>query len=432
MGGRTEEDDASIKEGIMTQKRLLAISFLAGFVLWTAPSVRPSAFQPAELESLSFAKEGPAVAVSVHILGEFGNEAFTLREPDRLVIDVSPVEKISAAEQVEINAGGVLQVRTGRFQAAVARLVFDLDGPDVLYRIDRTPEGLKVTLWKEGEPALKADEMAPGAPVPQAQPEGGVPAAPQPAPVAALPQKPAEKPAERSAPAVPAEKAPERGYFALLGGGIGTFLSSESSFFRSFSVDGRQGTAESIYKPKLNTPAVLSFGKYVRLQEMNIKLGIDVEYWNFKSDGSHVFTVPHPFLADTDRTLEANNSFRSYFTAVSAFALVRVYAKEKLTVLVGPEIGFITGKYKFLDTIDIADAPPYTEAELSIRELTYKDLKASSLLAGLRVGFDYTLSSKLLLVLDLKMMYASPEIGELSNKIGLSQAGAVIGIQYNF
>ena len=49
----------------MTRKRLLAISLLAGLVLWTAPGVRPSAFQAAELESLSFAKEGPAVAVSV-------------------------------------------------------------------------------------------------------------------------------------------------------------------------------------------------------------------------------------------------------------------------------------------------------------------------------------------------------------------------------
>jgi len=414
----------------MTRKRLLAISLLAGFVLWAAPGVRPSALQAAELESISFAKEGPAVAVVVRIDGEFGNEAFTLREPDRLVIDISPIEGIAAAEAVEINECGVLRVRTGRFQASVARMVFDLDGPSVRYWIDRTAEGLKITLWKEGEPALRTDELAPGAQAPQVQPKTKteVPAETPPAPIAAPP----EKHVERSIPTFGAKEAPERGFFALLGVGIGTFLSSESTFTRSFPVDARQGTAESIYKPKLNIPAVLSFGRYVHLQEMNIKLGLDFEYWNFKSDGAHVFTVPHPFLADTDRTLEATNSFGSYFTAISAYALVRVFTNGNLTVLAGPEIGLVFGKYKFLDTIDIADAPPYTEAELSIRELTYADLSASSPLAGLRVGFDYKLSSKLSLVLDIKATYVSPEIGKLANKLGLSQAGAVIGIQYNF
>ncbi len=189
---------------------------------------------------------------------------------------------------------------------------------------------------------------------------------------------------------------------------------------------------ESVYTPKLNTPAALSFGRYVRLQEMNIKLGLDLEYWNFKSEGAHTFTVPHPFLADTDRTLDQTNSFRSYFTAFSAFALVRVFTNDTLTVAVGPELGFASGKYKFLDVIDIADGPPYTEAELDIREITYADQSASSLLAGLRAEFEYTLSAKLSLILDVKATYFSPEIGELSNKIGLSQAGVLLGIQYNF
>ena len=50
----------------------------------------------------------------------------------------------------------------------------------------------------------------------------------------------------------------------------------------------------------------------------------------------------------------------------------------------------------------------------------------------MRASFEYELSSKLSLVLDVKAIYFSPEIGELSNKIGLSQAGAILGIQYNF
>jgi hypothetical protein len=405
----------------MKRKRLFAVSLMAGLVLWAAPGLRPSALQASDVESISFAKEGPTVTVAVRIRGKFGNEAFTLRQPERLVIDVSPVDGISTPPQIEIAAGGVLRVRTGRFQADVARIVFDLEGPGVKYRIDRTAEGLRITFWKEGERALKPDE----------KPAAAEPPPTPPAPIAVPETRPTQPPAVTPAP-VAASEEPEKGFFVLLGGGVGTFLSPESTFTRSFPINGKQGTAESIYKPKLNTPAVLSFGRYVRLQDMSIKLGLDLEYWNFKNDGAHLFTVPHPFLADTDRTVEATNSFRSYFTAVSAFGLVRVFTNGALTVLAGPEFGFVFGKYKFLDTIDIADAPPYTEAEVSVRELTYAGKTASSLLAGLRAGFEYALSAKLSLILDIKAAYVSPEIADLLNKLGLSQASAVIGIQYSF
>ena len=419
----------------MTRKRLLAVSLMAGLVLGAASGLHPSALQASDLESISFVKEGPSVAVAVRIRGEFGNEAFTLREPERLVIDVSPVDGISAPPQIEIAAGGVLRVRTGRFQADVARIVFDLDGPGVLYRIDRTADGLKITFWKEGASAPKAEERAPVVPAPPAPAKAAPrkPAETPPAHVAAPVAAPPAQPAAMFAP-VPAGDGTDRGFFVLLGGGVGTFLSSGSVFTRAFTVNETQaeGTAESTYKPKLNTPAVLSFGRYARLQDMSIKLGLDVEYWNFKTDGAHVFTVPHPFLADADRTVEATNSFRSYFTAVSVFGLVRVFTNAALTVLAGPELGYVFGKYKFLDVINIADATPYTEAEVSIREVTYADKTASSLLAGIRAEFEYALSSKLSLVLDIKAAYVSPEIADLSNKLGLSQVGAVIGIQYNF
>ncbi|HEX2696045.1 MAG TPA: hypothetical protein VHP61_09840, partial [Acidobacteriota bacterium] len=209
---------------------------------------------------------------------------------------------------------------------------------------------------------------------------------------------------------------------------------SGSVFTQTFTVSETQaqGTAESTYKPKLNTPAVLNFGRYIRFQDMSVKLGLDVEYWNFKNDGTYVFTVPNPVVADGARTLNQANSFRSYFTSVSAFGLVRVFKNGALTILAGPELGYVFGKYKFLDVIDIEDNAPYTETDASIREVTFADKTASSLLAGVRAEFEYALSAKLSIVLDLKAAYVSPEIAELSNKLGLSQAGAVIGIQYKF
>ena len=358
----------------------------------------------------------------MRVQGEFGNEAFTLGEPERLVIDLSPIAEIRARDLPEINAGGVLGVRIGRFQADVARLVFDLDGPGVMYRIDRTADGLKITFWKKDKGALKPKPVAPARPS-TVPPKPEKPATAPPAPAAAPREKPVERP-----PAIPAAAAGngERGFFVLVGGGIGTFLSPETALTRRFTINDREGRADSVYTPKLNTPAALSFGRYVGLQDMHLKVGIDLEYWNFRNEGAHVFTVPHPFLDDTDRTLEATNSFRSYFTAVSLFTLVRIVANETLTVAVGPEIGFASGKFRLIDGIDIQDGPPYTEAELSVREITYEDKSLSSVLAGVRAAFEYDLSSRLSLVLDVKALYFSPEIGELTSKIGLSQAGAIL------
>ena len=425
----------------MTRKKLLVFSLAAAFALGALPCLRPADLQAADLGSIAFAKEAPGVVFTVRIRGEFGNEAFMLREPERLVIDVSPVESIAAANQTEVNEGGVLRVRTGRFQADVARLVFDLDGPGVMYRIDRTADGLKITFWKEGQ-GIPAPGVKPAAPIePKVEPK----LEPQ-----AKPEKPAETPPSPAAPN-PGKARREAGRSA---GSDRRFRRRRRRFrkrllrlrgrrdrgFPEPRIDGhpqlphqRQGGNGGIgLHPEAEHAGRAELGRYVRLREMSLKLGLDIEYWNFKSEGTHVFTVPHPFLADTDRTLDQANSFRSYFTAVTAFALARIYTNGTMTVAAGPEIGFASGKYRLLDTIDIADAPPYTEAELSIREVTYADTSASSLLAGFRAEFEYALSAKLSLILDVKATYFSPEITELSKKLGLSQAGAILGIQYNF
>ena len=177
-------------------KRLLVFALAAGSWLGAVPGLRPAALQAADLESIAFSKEAPGVVFSVRIRGEFGNEAFTLGEPERLVIDLSPIEEIGGREQPEVNEGGVLRVRIGRFQADVARLVFDLDGPGVMYRIDRTADGLKITFWKEGKGVLTPERQArrPRRAREPCRAEPEKPAEAPPAPVAAPREEPAARP----------------------------------------------------------------------------------------------------------------------------------------------------------------------------------------------------------------------------------------------
>lgn len=410
----------------MKATKLFTPIVLATLLAATCLTAGPAAVS--ELTAIRAVKSGTAVEVMIVVSGDFSNDVFRLTEPERLVMDLTPVDKISVPPLTEINAAGVLRVRTGQFKPQVARLAFDLETPAISYKIERIVEGLKITFRKEGEAAPAAPETKPAEPVvqpqvkiePAAEAKAEVKDQPRPAPVAAPPSPRATIPAEGP------------GFFVQLGGGIGTFLQPQSAFSRTFPINGKNGTAGETYKMKMNTPAALSAGMNLRILGAPAKVGLAVEYWNFKNDGALTFSVPHPFLNDTPRTLAQASTSRSTFTSVSGYAIFHLFANGGLSFLAGPEIGYATGKFKFLDAIAINDGPPYTEAQLSIQSLTFKDESVSSLWAGVRIGIEYAFTAHLAGVLNLRGLYFSPEISELSNKLVLSQFQAMIGVQYSF
>jgi len=371
-----------------------------------------------DLQEITFVKAGAAVEVSIRVRGEFGSDVFKLTEPERLVFDVSPIDTISAAPQVEINYGGVLRVRTGKFKTMVARLVFDLETAAVNYRIDRTEAGLKITFWKEVADALLPDEKT------------EIPPAPKPSEAEVRPAAKPEPEAEVRPAALPSKD--ERGFFVQIGGGVGTFLKSTTTFDKFFPLYSAQGERTETYELKLNTPSFLSFGKYIKALDVPVKLGLGVEYWNFKSDGAFEFAVPHPFLPDSPRTLALTSKFRNYFTSVSVFGLFQVFSNGRLTMFAGPEIGYAFGKYKFLDTVEFDDQPPFMDDDVTITSITYLEKSISSFWAGVQASFEYSFSRSFSLLLNLRALYLNPEIKELSSLFNLSQAHALLGFQYNF
>jgi hypothetical protein len=383
--------------------------------------------RPAEvsdLHEIAFVKAGAAVEVSVLIRGEFSNDVFRLKEPERLVFDISPIDTISAAPQTEIHWGGILRVRTGKFSTEVARLVFDLETAAVNYRIERTDAGLKISFWKEGADALLPDKKTEIPPVPK----------PSEAKVEAKPEPEAEVKPEPEAEAKPAALPgkDKRGFFVQVGGGVGTFLKSTATFGKFFPLYREQGERTETYKLKLNTPSFLSFGVYIKALDVPLKLGLGIEYWNFKSDGAFEFAVPHPFLPDSPRTLTLTDQFRNYFTSVSVFGLFQVFSNGRLMMFAGPEIGYAFGKYKFLDTVEFDDQPPFMDDDVTISSITYLEKSISSFWAGVQASFEYSFSRSFSLLLNLRALYLNPEIKELSSTFNLSQAHAQIGFQVNF
>jgi len=380
--------------------------------------------QVSDLQEIAFVKAGAVVEVSVLIRGEFSNDVFRLTEPERLVFDISPIQTISAARQTEIHWGGILRARTGKFKTEVARLVFDLETAAVNYRIDRTDAGLKITFWKEGADALPPEKKTEIPPLPkpperkaEAKPEAKV----EPEPEAEAKVKPTALPGKD-----------RRGFFIQIGGGVGTFLISTTTSDKFFPLYSEQGERTETYKLKLNTPSFLSVGAYIRTLDVPVKLGLGIEYWNFKSDGTFEFAVPHPFLPDSPRTLTLADRFRNYFTSVSVFGLFQVSSNGRLMMFAGPEIGYTSGKYKFLDTVEFDDQPPFLDDDVTASSITYLEKSISSLWAGVQASFEYSFSRRFSLLLNLRALYLNPEIKELASTFNLSQAHAQIGFQVNF
>ena len=403
----------------------IMIALLAG-----AGAVLAGPAQEAELQAITVEKSADAVSVEILVRGDFGNDVFRLKEPERLVIDLSPIDVISAAPLVEIGALGVQRVRVGKFEARVARVVFDLEAAAADYKVARIDKGLKIVFQKAAavtptmkpvpvEPAKKAEEPKKET---AAQPQK----TPVPEPAARTPQP---TPPPRGQTIVRGFNADiSRGFFVQVEGGAMTFLKSASTFQKTFPYNGRTGIASESYKRKINTPVGLNFGYYLN----SVKLGLAVQYWNIKTDAVYAFQVPHPLVPDTRRPVESTGSFRNYFTSFSAYGLFPLFEKGNLTVLAGPEVGYATGKFRFLDAFAFDDQPPYEEEDISVSSVSSVQRSVSGLWAGAHVALEFELYSNFAIVLNMRALYLSPEIGELSNKLDLTQAGATIGFQYNF
>ena len=135
----------------------------------------------AVVKSIGFIKSSTGLDVSIQIEGVFALETSVLTAPDRLVLDISPAEKMEALPSYEVNAFTVTAIRTGQYKPRVSRVILDFSGPVPEYDIQKTVNGLMVKVMGGAGAAEAAAAPAAG----EARPaETGKPAT---APAAAAP-----------------------------------------------------------------------------------------------------------------------------------------------------------------------------------------------------------------------------------------------------
>lgn len=64
--------------------------------------------------------------------------------PKRIVIDIQNITGINAADRIPINDFGIQVIRTGMYNDATARIVFDTVSEIPIYKVEKTEDGLRI------------------------------------------------------------------------------------------------------------------------------------------------------------------------------------------------------------------------------------------------------------------------------------------------
>ena len=111
--------------------RLIRIAAVAGGA-WLSVLAAMSASAAPSVTDVRLGPYGEGTRLVVELTGTVGFEVFALASPERLVIDLSPVDWALPERTLAFGRDGVAQIRFGRFRADTSRIVIDLARPLIL------------------------------------------------------------------------------------------------------------------------------------------------------------------------------------------------------------------------------------------------------------------------------------------------------------
>lgn len=362
------------------------------------------------LKNVSFTQENGKTVILIQVDGQFTYEASFLTMPRRLVIDLTPVDRITAQPYLQVNESGVVSVRTGQFKPQTVRVVFDLNDQNSAQTIAAAADGVRVAFWLEGEAAA----------VKETEPK---------APVREIPRDEINKVFEE-----PSADESRLGYFFRASVGLNIFLNPDLTVSRNFPLYGETASVDETYSLKSGLPFNGSFGKYLPIGDSRMKAGIGFSFWKLPSEGSFSMSLPHPFLTNTPRTVAftETSALKTQMFSFYAFALFPFLEKDNISIFFGPLAGFCSGKYLTLNDWDLTEKSPFTSADVTIINPTYFEDSVSELIFGASLSMELSLGKSIALLLDTKMLYINPIITNLGVRANLLHLQPTLGVQYSF
>jgi hypothetical protein len=397
-----------LKRRFILKKTFFVFCLIAAAALAAAS---PLAAQSAgTLTDVNFSQADGKTVFLIKVEGEFTYETSLLAMPRRLVIDMTPVEKITAPPYLQVNASGVVSVRTGQFKPQTVRVVFDLSDEEFTQSISASEGGLIIS--------FRAGEKQPDRPAEKA------------VPVREIPREEVRQTLDEKTSA----GSDRLGYFLQAGVGLGLYLKPDLAARREFALYGETGAVDEAYKMKSGLAFEGSVGKYLRLGRSRIKAGLGFSSWNLPLEGSFTLTLPHPFTANSPRTVtfaEAS-ALKKRGLSFYGFALFPLIDAERLSIFLGPYLGYATGKFMTLSDWNITEKSPFSSADITVTNPTYFEDKISEFLFGAMVSVELNLGRSLALVLDTKLNYLNPKVTNLGKRANLLNVQPTLGIQLSF
>src|SRR5215203_6179140 len=152
-------------------KRLLAVIVAASFAL--GPDAAPVAAFPAEgaVTSLSVVPASGRAELVIGVAGAVEVDDFTLRTPDRIVLDITGASLgLGSRSYDHVVRGAITDVRVSQYRKNTVRVVINLDGPRS-YEVSKEGGEVRVAVsadgatsfaaWHAGRPRPAARDVAP-------------------------------------------------------------------------------------------------------------------------------------------------------------------------------------------------------------------------------------------------------------------------------
>jgi type IV pilus assembly protein PilQ len=164
-------------------KRLLAVIVAASFAL--GPDAAPVAAFPVEgaVTSLSVVPASGRAELVIGVAGPVDVTDFTLRAPDRIVLDITGASLGVGSRYDHVTRGAITDVRVSQYRRNTVRVVINLDGPRS-YEVTKENGEVRVSVAHDGASSFAAWHT--GSPRPEARddepsaaPAAGDPAAEQ-------------------------------------------------------------------------------------------------------------------------------------------------------------------------------------------------------------------------------------------------------------
>lgn len=363
-----------------------------------------------EIKEVSFQKtKTNKIVIFLKIEGAFQYKIIELNVPKKLAIEFSPIQKISIEPWFDIQDTQLSSVRVEKVQAEVARVVLDFAERIPVFKIIPVDAGFKIELIFEETFTMEQE----------------------PKKIEPIKEKPAiieEKIQKEALKEIPSRKA-EPNYYILVKSGFGKLIDPDIHAQSSFQLYGETGTLAEHYRLDQSLIYGLILGKCFTINNINFKGSLGFSMWSFKNDGIFQYTLPHPFITNSLRSLTFTENNSGSHNALYISPQVSVIKKNEVQIWTGPIIGYAGGKITTFEDIDFSEKYPFTSSDISVTSKSFIEEKFSSLYWGITASVEYRFAPPLSLLFEVNYIKFSPNSTNLNQKFNLSRYQMFLGLQ---